>query len=89
MTGLVLAAFRAALAQISEHKDKTGAQQEIQMGCVMLHMELLRDLLSPQVRGRRHAPFLLARARTHTHPSFACPRPSPPHRRVCASHASR
>ena len=47
--GLVLAAFRAALAALPQVAE-AGGPSEMHMGCVMLHMELLRDLLSPQSR---------------------------------------
>ena len=47
--GLVLSAFRAALAALPQLAE-SGGPSEIHMGCVMLHMELLRDLLSPQSR---------------------------------------
>ena len=47
--GLVLAAFQQALAQLPAIT-AAGGPSELQMGCVMLHMELLRDLLSPQSR---------------------------------------
>lgn len=49
--GLVLSAFRSALAQLPRIAE-AGGPSELQMGCVMLHMELLRDLLSPQVFAR-------------------------------------
>ena len=93
--GLVLAAFRTALQQITDQKDEAGGQVEMQMGCVMLHMELLRDLLSPQVRPRRphvsrptcgwHALLVGAHSqcspppRTSAPPSLPLSTPRPPH----------
>ena len=42
--GLVLHAFRTVLGSIPTMQQPV----EVEMGCVMLHMELLKDLLSPQ-----------------------------------------
>ncbi|KOO27624.1 kinesin heavy chain [Chrysochromulina tobinii] len=47
--GIVPAAFKATLAHVPTLIN-AGNQVEVHMGCVMLHMELLRDLLSPQSR---------------------------------------
>ena len=47
--GLVLHAFRTILSHVPM-LEAAGAPADVEMGCVMLHMELLKDLLSPQAR---------------------------------------
>ncbi|KAL1529784.1 hypothetical protein AB1Y20_000718 [Prymnesium parvum] len=49
--GLVQHAFRSVLSQLPMLQ-ATGAPTTVEMACVMLHMELIKDLLSPQSRAR-------------------------------------
>jgi hypothetical protein len=50
--GLVVHAFRSVFTQLQlAYSQRGGPLPHVRIGCVMLHMELLRDLLSPQARG--------------------------------------